>query len=117
MSVEWIEYKGKLILYANYKGLDAAENRQQLEVQMNMIAQSPTPVLMLVNVEGAVMTPENTQYTKDRLIELGPKIIKSALTGVTGFKPVIVEGIGRAAKDLTQQIFENEADAKEWLVS
>ena len=118
MGVEWIEFKGKKILYANYQNVkDDVENRKILELQMKMIAQSAEPVLLLVNLEDAVMSPENSQYTKEQLMKFGPKVKRSGLVGITGFKPVIVDGIGRAASNLTQMIFSTLDEAKEWLVS
>ncbi len=116
--LEWIDYKGKKILYSDCSNLKTEEaNRKQLEIQMDTIAKSKEPVLLLVNVEGSVMTPANTEYTKKRLQELGKKVKKSALVGVTGFKPVIVEGIGRAAGDLNQAMFATLDEAKDWLIS
>ena len=118
MSIEWIEYKGKQILYTSYEGLiDDVASRKQLELQMKTIAQAKEPVLLLVNLSGTVMSPENAKYTKEQLILLGSKVKKSALTGVTGFKPVIVDGIGRAVGTLNQAIFATIDEAKEWLVS
>ena len=118
MGVSWIEFKGKKILYANFLNMkDDAQNRQILELEMKMIAQSAEPVLLLVNLEGATMSPESSQYTKEQLMKFGPKVVKSALVGITGFKPVIVDGIGRAVSGLNQRIFSTLDEAKEWLVS
>jgi hypothetical protein len=117
MSVEWIQYKGKQILYTNYGGVtDNIESKKQLELQMKTISESPEPVLLLVNLEGTTMTPEASQFAKEQLILLGAKVKKSALIGVTGFKPTIVEGIGRAT-NLNQEIFGTMEAAKDWLVA
>lgn len=119
MSVDWIEYKGKRILYANYTGgvRGEAADRILLERQMEMIGESPEPVLLLVNLEGAVMSPGNTRFTKEKLAAFGPQVKRSALAGVIGLKSVIVEGIGRTATNLNQQVFSTLDEAMEWLVS
>lgn len=118
MGVEWITYKGKKILYSNFEGLlDDAKSWKLLELQMKTIAEAKEPVLLLVNLTGTTMSPENSKYTKEQLQLLGPKVKKSALIGVTGFKPVIVDGIGRAVSNLNQGVFATLDEAKEWLVS
>ena len=117
-GIEYIEYKGKRILYANFQGVKSIEeSRKLLEREMKMIAESPEPVLLLVNLHDSVMAPENLQYTKDKLAELRAKVKKSGLVGVSGLKPVIVQGISRSTGGLDQQVFGTLDEAKDWLVS
>ncbi len=117
MNVGWIDYKGKKILYCNYLGVKKeAEAIAVLKGQMKLIVESKEPVLLLVNMADTVMTPETTVFAKDELAKVNEKVKRAALVGITGFKTVIVDSIGRQA-DMNQRVFESEAEAKDWLIS
>lgn len=118
MSIEWINYKGRQILSCSYQEakLDS-EQLQLLQKQMKMIEQAPLPVLLLVNLQGAVMTQAGTQFTKDHLSESNTRIKKIAVVGASGLKNVIAQGIGRSVSESKQQMFDSLDAAKEWLVS
>lgn len=117
MSVGWVDYKGKKILYCNYLGVKKETDAiTVLKSQMKLIVESKEPVLLLVNMADTVMTPETTAFAKGELAKVNDKVKKAALVGIKGFKTVIVDSIGRQA-DMNQQVFGSEEEAKDWLVS
>jgi hypothetical protein len=117
MSVQWIEYKGKRILYSCFKGMkDEAEIFTNLKLHLKMIANSKEPVLLLINVEDSPMTPANNQYTKEELPKLKAKVKKIAMVGITGLKGIIVDGIDRSVGTIPHNFCPTEDEAKEWLI-
>ncbi len=117
MSVDWITYKDKKILFCDFKGLNNNEDiikSQKREV--TLIEQSAEPVLLLVNLEGSTMTAESSQYMKTELARLNTKIKKIALVGVVGLKSVIVKGISTSIGSATQELFGTLDEARDWLV-
>ncbi len=118
MGVEWINFKGKKILYCNFQNVtNEAESMKILKQQMEMIALATEPVLLLVNLQDARMTAEGAQYTKEQMAKHPNKIKKISLVGVSGLKTIIVEGIGRETGEAPQKYFSTLDEAKEWLVS
>ncbi len=117
MSVEWVEYQGKKILYANYAGIKNGEVIiQMLDLQRKMILASPEPVLILVNVENSVMTAEAMAYSKEQLTTLNQKIKKIGAVGVSGLKSILAKGINAYLGKANQEFFPTVEKAKEWLV-
>ena len=117
MGVEWTEYKGKRILYSDYSGIKQdSDSMKVLERQMVMIQQAAEPVLLLVNLQDATLTPEMSLATKEKLSAAGAKVKKIGLVGITPIKSVIVKGIGREVGDLNQEIFPSMEAAREWLI-
>ncbi len=114
MSVEWVEYKGKRILRVDLRGLREEQVVETIELEVKMIAESPTKVLVLGNVEGASIS------TLARIKQLGreaisPKILKSAIVGVTDLKGFLLRSYNRFTGGSARP-FNTESEAMEWLV-
>ena len=114
MSVQWIEYKGKKILYVDLRGLRDDLVVKEVELEAKMIAASPTKVLILANVEGASIA------TMGQLKQLGkdvisPKTEKSAILGVTGLKDILYRAYNSFSGS-GSLVFRTETEALEWLV-
>jgi hypothetical protein len=118
MGIQWIDFKGKRILFGDFQGMtNEAESLKLLQQEMTMIAQAKEPVLLLVNLQDARMSLETSQYTKEHLARLNKHLKKIALVGVTGVKTIIVQGIGRETGEAPQGMFTTLDEAKEWLIS
>jgi hypothetical protein len=116
MTVKWIEYKGKRILYADFRGQTGKEGLATIELGAKMAAASPTKVLMLSNYEGATATPEwfaRAKQLGQEVFDL--KVEKDAVVGVTGVKRVLLQSYNMVTKKGVVA-FNTEAEALEWLV-
>ena len=114
MSVEWIEHKGKRILRVDLRGLREEQVIETVELEAKMIAESPTKVLILPNVEGAsISTLEQVKRLGKDII--APKTLKSATLGVTGLKDILLRAYN-AFTGSSAHPFKTEAEALEWLV-
>lgn len=115
MSVEWIEYKGKPILFVDFRALRDEQVVENVELEAQMLAESPTKVLVLANVEGATIASLEAikRLGKDRI---SPRVAKSALLGVTGLKGILLRGYNTFTGSSARS-FPTEAAALEWLVS
>jgi len=116
MSVKWIEYKGKRILYADFRGLRGKELIETIELEAQMVAAHPTKVLILDNFEGV----HTTTAFVERIKQLGKdiieeKTIKNAVLGITGLKDILLRAYNTFTKGKSRP-FGTEADALEWLV-
>ena len=117
MRVRWIEYKGKRILYADFRGLRGDEEGiETLELAARRAASSPIKVLMLNNYEGATASPEWMSRVKQLGKEVFDlKVEKDACVGVTGVKLLLLEAYNKVVRKGTVP-FKTEAEALEWLV-
>ena len=69
MSVAWLEWEGKQLLYADFRGLSRKELIPNLELAASMLEASPGEVLFLINFEGVSI---HFAYLR-RCSELGQK--------------------------------------------
>jgi hypothetical protein len=120
MGTKWIEYKGKKILYQDYRGLTASEVMETLELTGRMMTECPTRLVCLSNVENMVITSEFMTRSK----ELGKQIFdlkseKTALVGINGLKRIFYEAYIRFVNNKNKKMatFETETEAMDWLVS
>jgi hypothetical protein len=119
MPAKWIEYKGRQVLYADYRKLSSKEFVALLEEADRLILASPNKVLYLGNIEDAAVSRE----VMDWLRRHGPdtakkKVEKIAILGVTGVKKVLMDAVtGIFAKvAVPARPFKTEEEALEWLV-
>ncbi len=120
MSVEWIEYKGKQILIADYRDLEPKEFIEKLTLSAKMILEVPPPtkILSLSDFRGAVASKE----VMAKLKELGPQVEarteKNAIVGIHGIRHVLLSAYNRVAgASNNQKLFDTQEEALEWLVS
>jgi hypothetical protein len=120
MGTKWIEYKGKKILYQDYRGLTAPEVMETLELTGRMMTECPTKLICLSNVENMVITSEFMARSK----ELGKQIFdlkseKTAMVGIKGLKRIFYEAYIHFINNKNKKMatFETETEALEWLIS
>ena len=121
MSVEWIEHKGQKILILDYRGLAAEALISEIERSETIMRDvpPPTPIRVLYNFDKA----EINAAVMVRLIQQGQQIIepraeKVAVLGVQGTRHILLTAYNRATgAGENQQIFDNQDDALEWLVT
>jgi hypothetical protein len=115
MNVEWIFYKGKKILYIDYRDLTEEEMIEQLEYACKIILESKSPVLYLGNFIGVDVSSEFMIKANEwgKLYE--PKTFKAAILGVTGNKRLLISTY-KLITDANMKGFDSIEDAKEYLI-
>ena len=117
-KIKWIEFKEKKILYLDYRGLNNEDEMiNLLEEFSDYIKTINTKVLLLTNYTDTY----STQKYLDKLKENGKKnalfFEKSAVIGIEGIKKVLFKTYTFFTGETNIKLFNNEDDAKEWLVS
>jgi hypothetical protein len=117
MSISFIQYKGKKILYADYSNCKTAQETVEiLEQTRKLYLSTDEKYLSLNNFSNA---PSNTEY-----VELAKKYgkelfdkrnIKEACFGLTGVKNILLWGYNLVVKDKIIA-FETKEEALEYLV-
>ncbi len=117
-SVDFIECKGKKILYENYAGCSPETLGPYLAKAKEIISrQPPRSVLALVNVTGAKFDMTTADAMKDFVRANTPYIKCSAIFGLGGLQNVIYRAVVVVTGRDNLKVCENEEKAKELLVS
>ena len=116
MSVEWLEWNGKQILYADFRGLSRKELIPNLEKTAGMLDEAQGQVLLLLNFKGVSI---HFAYLR-RCNELGQKVIhpkteKLAVLGIDGVKAAMFVTFNKIVGQKSAS-FKTEEEAKSWLV-
>lgn len=121
MGVEWIEHKGKRILFTDHRGQGPDRMIENAERAAQLVREVPPPemILFLTDFEGALVTAA----VMARLKNLGkdvwePRTEKLALIGIYGFRHILVTAYNRfTGASKNQKLFDNREEALDWLVS
>ncbi len=119
MGVNWIEHKGKKIIYLDFRDCKTEEQLIQVlnEAQTLIQAQTGT-VVTLSNYDGVAVTAGFLNRLKElgkRAVQTG-RIEKLAVLGITELKSVLVQGYLNATGQKNTRTFNTEAEALDWLV-
>ncbi len=119
MSIKWIDYKGKKILYVDFRRLSADQVLRQMRKSDDMARAARAKVLYLGNIEDAGVSGdvmgELRQYAEGTVRR---KFEKLAVVGVAGAKKVSLDAfVSMVERSLVQvRSFATEAEGLEWLV-
>ena len=117
MPVTWIDYKGRKILYADYRGLRNEEAMlQNLKIEADFYAKTNLKILSLNDYRDSVVSSD----FMNKINELGKatknKTDKAAVLGISGLKKILINGYARVTGQHVK-VFEDEITAKEYLVT
>jgi hypothetical protein len=115
MPINWITYKGKEILFIDYKGLGLDESLETLDQAGKAIAGSKDKILILVDTRDAYTSAEFMSRLKESGKEMGSKMEKQAIVGITGLKAILLDAYNRFTGSALRP-FSTLEEAKEWLV-
>ena len=115
MSVSWIEYKGKEILFIDYRGLGLEESLETLDQAEEVIVGRKDKILILVDTRDAYTSAEFMARLKESGKEIAPKMEKQAIVGITGLKAILLDAYNRFTGSALKP-FSIQEEAKEWLV-
>lgn len=110
-----IDYKGKEILYIDYRGMNENQMIQTLNEATERSLSDNKPRLLLTNVAGSFVLPDFLKKAKEAGKRTKHLTLKSAIIGIEGAKKVLLKFhnlyVGSEMKP-----FHDEIEAKEWLV-
>lgn len=120
MPVEWIEHKGKRIMFIDHRECSSQEMINNIDLSAEMLQDIPSGVKCryLANIEGATIDTNVMTRLKQVGKEFDPKVERSALVGVRGIRNILVQGFNRVTgAGKTQKLFDTQEEALEWLAS
>ncbi len=113
--VQWIEHKGKKILFSNYSGLEGEEYLRAIDETKQELLKQPagSRVLTLTDTSNSHATVATKDKAKEQQAAMKEKGIatQAALVGVSGWQKVIAQLIRRDV-----YFAQGIEDAKDWLV-
>ncbi len=119
--VQWIEHKGKTILFCDYSNQSEDEYIQALaETETEVLKQAPgTLILMLIDTTGSLITTKVTGRARELAAAARKKGIPSSPTAVVGVSGAAQKAILLAMQFLRPDLraVDGIAEAKDWLVS
>ena len=117
--VNWIEAKGKKILYIDYSGLKTNEELLAvLDEHVKAAIGSQTKYLSILNFKDASASNEFMDQVKKAGKEvLEEKTERSAVLGITGLKSVLFQAYLKFSGAKTTRAFNTEEEAIAYLVS
>jgi len=117
MSVEWIDHKGKRILYIKYQGLTPEQMIEQVRsAAKTIVASKSKEVLSLSDVSECFIDKQFLEVAKEQGAISLSFTKKAAVVGVTGVKKILLNSVNLVAKK-PRKAFDNVKDAKDWLVA
>jgi len=117
MPVQWIDYKGKRILYADYRNLKSEDLMlQNLKAEGDVYRNSSMGILSLNDYRDTYISKDFMEKIK----ELGKvhkgRTTKAAVLGITGIKQIFFN-VYSAFTGEHVKCFSDEISAKEYLVN
>ncbi len=115
MSMEWIEHKGKRILYINYARLSSAENIAQIDAAVQVLIDSGRKDnLTLTDLRDAVVDQDFVNHSKEKAKISAAYTKKAAILGVEGVRKVLLKAVN-AFSGNPRVPFDSLEAAKDWL--
>jgi len=116
MGIEWINHKGKRILYIDYGKLSVPEMVAQVKkATETLVASGSSQNLTLSNISDAFVNNEFIAVAKEHSKISLPLTKKTAVVGVTGVKKILLKGLNTFTSK-PRVPFDTIEQAKDWLV-
>ncbi|MBN1978269.1 MAG: hypothetical protein JW918_12810 [Anaerolineae bacterium] len=119
--VQWIEHKGKRILFCDYSHIGDEEEFVQaiVETEKEVLKQAPkTLILMLIDATGSRISPKVTSRARELASAARRRDIPSSPTAIVGLSSPAQRAVFTAMQFLRPDLHtaESVAVAKDWLV-
>jgi hypothetical protein len=123
--VQWVQYKGKRLFQVDIRSASRDEQLEALAAYSALLKSEPDASVRVLVIAGEFdFHPDVITKAKAHLLDGQPKVLRSALVGVDGILRVAIEGFIAMARFLGMSMnqdrgrhFENEEEAKDWLIS
>ena len=121
MTAQWIDYKGKKVLFIDYTKARTEEEMIRI-LHSNKDAMTNYPkgalVRMLVDMTNAYTTQRFLDAAKQLEIDLWNEVpTKRAILGVVGIKRIILQGFNAISRKQSLKPFDTREQALEYLVA
>lgn len=114
--VNFIEHKGRRVLFINYSHCDVAMLKAVAEEGHRVIArEQPNSVLTLNDVTGTNFDKESVAVLQAMVAGNAPYVRRAAVIGISGLQRLIYEGV-QAFSRRRIPLFESRQQALDWLV-
>lgn len=116
MPVKYIQYKGKSILYCDFRNMTGDEGIQVLDDEAKAMATWTQKGLVLSDFSNAKGSSGFMAHAKKLGKEVfAAKTLKAAAIGITGIQMVLLQAYNAFSADKLVP-FGSEEEAKEWLI-
>lgn len=117
MPVEWINHKGKKILYSDFSNIRNLEmSVDQLYLMEKKFRESKEKVRHLLNFENTAVSPEFMDVAKKVGFGLMPDAVKNAFVKISPLKTVLLKGFLFFTNGTEKtKVFDSVEEAKDWL--
>jgi hypothetical protein len=116
MPVKYIQYKGKSILYCDFRNLTGDQGIAVLDEEARAMQTWTQKGLVLSDFHNAKGSTEFMAHAKKLGKEVfAEKTHKAAAIGITGIQNVLLQAYNAFSKDKLVP-FASEEEAKEWLI-
>ena len=120
MKTQWITYKGKRILLADYSnfGLDTEGVKAEMQTAISLVSREPLDsVLTLTDVRGTKGSPEMFNAMKETAAKIAPWARRRAVVSVVGVQRTFLELVNKLSGKKSFTMFDDPEKAKEWLIA
>jgi hypothetical protein len=114
MKVNWIEYKGKRIIFSDYRGLNNEEMIDQFNYETNIIL-GEKDVLYLGDFSNSNIGPDFVKLVNETGKKTKNMVKKSAIIGITGLQPILMN-LFKEITGFKIKSFNEITKAKEYLI-
>lgn len=115
--MNWINYKGKEILYDDYSGLTGDEMAKLIPVITHLTFESgKKDILLIVDVSNAFANKAAVNQFGESGTISKHLLTKTAVLGITGVKKILLKVVNRVTS-LNAKPFSSAEEAKEYLIS
>jgi hypothetical protein len=116
MPVSYIQYKGKKILYVDYRNMTGEQGIATLNEEAKEMENWTQKGLVLNDFRNAKASAEFMAHAKKLGKEVFVfKVQKTAAIGITGVQSILLQAYNAFSKDKLVP-FATEEEAKEWLI-
>jgi hypothetical protein len=115
MSIEWLDHKGKKILYIKYSGMSPQAQLDQIrEATKALLDTKVQDNLTLSDISGTFVNEDFIALAKDKGKESAPVTKKAAVVGISGVRKILLAAVNRISTN-PRKPFDTVAEAKDWL--
>lgn len=116
-KIEWTNYQGKEILFNNRSGLRDEAIKKNVNNAVEIIMKSPKKdILYLIDNSNTIIVPEIKKYIEQAAKTINPKVKKTAVLGASRAQQILLN-IYSTVTGMKIKLFDNDSDAKKWLVN
>lgn len=117
MRVNWVNHKGKKVLFSNYVGCKTAE-------EMIAVLHKEAETLKAQTSKVLVMADFTDSFANDKYMDevkkvgsavLKAKIEKTATVGISGIKKILFKGYITVTGQKNVKLFDTQKEALDWL--